>query len=117
MKIKEKVQEKKKLIYNTKLINIGNKKYRIISQNKNGQCPLISIINCLLLRNKINVTNLKTVSDEYLIQLLMNYILEIKSDDIKDFNIEKIIETIPKLQKGINVNVIFKEYVFFNNIK
>lgn len=56
-------------IYHIKWIFFRGKKCPIITQNVNGPCPLLSIMNVLLLRGKVSLNdNQEVISDDQLMQ-------------------------------------------------
>jgi len=111
--------ENNKNIYHVKWIEFGLRNCAIITQNENGPCPLISIINVLLLRGEMSLPNeTEVVSSEQLLQYLADLVLTSQDDDShekagdkKDPNVERnlndSIAVLPRLATGLDVNVRF----------
>lgn len=63
--------------YNVKWIEYKHKSLPIVTQNENGPCPLLAIINFLFLQQKISLSPSKNIVESpELTSLLANYILE-----------------------------------------
>jgi len=112
-------------VFDIKWIDWNEKKTAIIMQNVNGPCPLLALINVLLLSNKIEVGRSKeNVSFEYLCTQLATVLLQ--SESSREFNNEEeklnyqanindAITVLPKLSSGIDVNVQFKNVDSFES--
>uniref|UniRef100_A0A7S3E8W5 MINDY deubiquitinase domain-containing protein n=2 Tax=Rhodosorus marinus TaxID=101924 RepID=A0A7S3E8W5_9RHOD len=93
------------------------KKYAVLLQNRNGPCPLLAISNALLLRGNIDIhEDMSHVNEEMLIEKITEYIFranpllregeeEVVANEQQ--NLADVITTLPKLKKGIDVNVRF----------
>lgn len=69
--------EKEPPAYSIKWIKFRNKQCAIITQNENGCCPLLAIMNVLLLRGKITIPlSTKLITYDQMIVFLANLILE-----------------------------------------
>ena len=85
----------------------------VITQNSNGPCPLISIINCLSLRGKMKLPpGCEMISAEQLLEYLADLLINMQPDSSnqeQDFrhNMNDAISLLPKLQTGLDVNVRF----------
>ena len=85
----------------------------VITQNENGPCPLISIVNVLLLRGKLTLPEgCQVISAGQLLEWLADLLLDLREEDQAarpDFqhNINDAIAVLPKLQTGLDVNVRF----------
>ena len=85
----------------------------VITQNENGPCPLISIVNVLLLRGKLSLPEgCQVISAGQLLEWLADLLLDLREEDQAarpDFqhNINDAIAVLPKLQTGLDVNVRF----------
>jgi hypothetical protein len=87
----------------------------ILTQNVNGICPLIAVINCLLLGKKTNIPeNYQSISMEELLQGLITFIVDSKPTNIPqskkelyEYNLQEAIDLLPKIQTGLDVNVRF----------
>ncbi|KAJ1535774.1 Ubiquitin carboxyl-terminal hydrolase MINDY-1, partial [Nowakowskiella sp. JEL0078] len=97
---------------------------KIISQNENGPCPLLALCNVLLLKGEIFIHNDKSVvSYEHLVELLGDYLFtktpepgsnefqkRISDENYANYaqNLEDVMNLIPSLQYGLDVNVKFE---------
>ncbi|KAL0479988.1 hypothetical protein AKO1_007322 [Acrasis kona] len=95
--------------YRVKKVVVGRRTTPIILQNYNGPCPLISVVNTLLLKGeKLNIQpDQKKVSNEYLLQILAQYILEYGQSRKDAFDVQKSLDLLPKIKDGLDVNVRF----------
>lgn len=100
-------------IYQVKWVGWGKKHCPVITQNENGPCPLISIMNVLLLRGKLSLPEgCQVISAGQLLEYLGDLLVELtprNSETQLDFqhNINDAIAVLPKLQTGLDVNVRF----------
>ena len=96
-----------------KWVTWGKVKCPVITQNENGPCPLISIVNVLLLRGKLSLPEgCQVISAGQLLEWLADLLLDLREEDQAarpDFqhNINDAIAVLPKLQTGLDVNVRF----------
>jgi len=90
----------------------------IVTQNINGPCPLLSIVNILLLRGKLKLPDgCEVVSAAQLLEILGEFILESVPEQMPsgedgrrldyEQNVNDAIAILPKLQTGLDVNVRF----------
>jgi len=106
-------------IYHVKWVGWGKANTAIITQNENGPCPLLSIVNVLLLRGKLCLPpGSQVISAAQLLEYLGDLLLQLSpsSKDTKlDFqhNINDAISILPKLQTGLDVNVKFTGVTHF----
>ena len=84
----------------------------VITQNSNGPCPLISIVNVLSLRGKMKLPQgSEVISAEQLLEYLADLLISVEPDvnvnAEQDFhhNMNDAISILPKLQTGLDVNV------------
>jgi len=100
-------------IYQVKWVVWGRVQCPVITQNENGPCPLISIVNVLLLRGKLSLPEgCQVISAGQLLEWLADLLLDLREGDQAsrpDFqhNINDAIAVLPKLQTGLDVNVRF----------
>lgn len=98
-------------IYEVKWIEFGLRSSAIITQNENGPCPLISIVNVLLLRDKLALPEgCKVVSAEQLLGYLGDLVLRLSTDNTEpdlQRNINDAVTILPRLSTGLDVNVKF----------
>lgn len=103
------------VLHHIKNIHFKDKKVGIVTQNENGPCPLVAIINVLLLRHQITLPAIpEIVSAAKLMEYIGNAMLESVpknlSGDIRlnyEQNMNDAMAVLPKLQTGLDVNVKF----------
>jgi ubiquitin carboxyl-terminal hydrolase MINDY-1/2 len=117
-------------IYKLKEIYFSNRYLKILCQNTNGPCPLISICNALLLSGQMHIhSDYSEITLHSLIQLLANYIVEkittstssssspsaIPSDlDLHNQQrLTEVISLLPSLQYGLDINIHFDSVTHF----
>ncbi|ESO97473.1 hypothetical protein LOTGIDRAFT_214327 [Lottia gigantea] len=101
--------------YYIKWIYFGNNQVPIITQNENGPCPLLAIVNVLLLKGKLTLASMvQMISSEQLMTYLGDYIIESKPKNLTETiqanyeqNMQDGINIMCKLQTGLDVNVKF----------
>ncbi|XP_074660398.1 ubiquitin carboxyl-terminal hydrolase MINDY-1-like [Tubulanus polymorphus] len=102
-------------IYHIKNMTFNSKKLPIITQNENGPCPLLAIMNILLLKEKIKLpAMMEIITSEQLMEYLGDYVFEqipknISEDAQLNFeqNMHDAMAVFHKLQTGLDVNVKF----------
>ncbi|XP_054468803.1 ubiquitin carboxyl-terminal hydrolase MINDY-2 isoform X2 [Anoplopoma fimbria] len=102
-------------IYHIKWIKWREEKTPIITQNENGPCPLLAIMNVLLLAWKVKMPPMmEIITVEQLMEYLGDYILETKPKEISEAqrlnyeqNMSDAMAVLHKLQTGLDVNVKF----------
>jgi len=102
-------------LYHLKWIKWKGNKCPIITQNENGPCPLIALMNVLILRNRIRLPSMmEVVTANQLIEYLGDCILENVPKNLNEEaqlnyeqNMHDAIAILPKLQTGLDVNVRF----------
>ncbi|XP_054719694.1 ubiquitin carboxyl-terminal hydrolase MINDY-2-like [Uloborus diversus] len=116
--VKEKVtipDDKSDSIYHIKWISRNGVKSPVITQNENGPCPLIAIINVLIMKGRVNLPALvDIVTTEKLMEYLGDCILDSIPKNIPEGtqlnyeqNMHDAMAVLPKLQTGLDVNVKF----------
>jgi len=101
--------------YDVKWIDWNNQKTAIIMQNQNGPCPLISLMNVLLLSNRVEIPSGKNnVTSEFVLAKLGDSLLDKNLDYLSqdeqinfEHSISDAMSIFPKLQTGIDVNIKF----------
>lgn len=101
--------------YRLKWIKFKGNKLPIITQNENGPCPLIAIMNVLLLKGKLRLPlTLDIVTSDQLMEYLGDCILASLPSNLNEGaqlnyeqNMMDAIAILPKLQTGLDVNVRF----------
>eukprot|EP00092_Neocalanus_flemingeri_P087496 GFUD01110432.1.p1 GENE.GFUD01110432.1~~GFUD01110432.1.p1 ORF type:complete len:518 (-),score=208.74 GFUD01110432.1:160-1713(-) len=100
-------------IYCIKWVVYDKSRCAIITQNSNGPCPLLAIVNVLLLRGKLSLPEgCEMISAEQLLEYLADLLISLTPDSgnsLPDFqhNMNDAISILPKLQTGLDVNVKF----------
>ncbi|XP_037551846.1 ubiquitin carboxyl-terminal hydrolase MINDY-2 [Nematolebias whitei] len=102
-------------IYHIKWIKWREESTPIITQNENGPCPLLAIMNVLLLAWKVKIPPMmEIITAEQLMEYLGDYILETKPKEISEAqrlnyeqNMSDAMAVLHKLQTGLDVNVKF----------
>lgn len=109
------IEQPPQSVYHIKWVRWNNQKTPIVTQNENGPCPLIAIINVLTLKGLIKLPHtLDIVTVEQLMEHLGDCILSSIPKDIPESaqlnyeqNMHDAIAILPKLQTGLDVNVRF----------
>jgi ubiquitin carboxyl-terminal hydrolase MINDY-1/2 len=108
--------------FKLKEIDYFNRKLKILCQNLNGPCPLLSLCNVLILNGKISIhSDYEHVSLEMITHLIANELLEKElshdgSPEMKVLHQERLgvaISMLPSLQRGLDVNVKFNDVSSF----
>eukprot|EP00062_Callorhinchus_milii_P002299 gi/632938352/ref/XP_007904636.1/ PREDICTED: protein FAM63B isoform X2 [Callorhinchus milii] len=102
-------------VYHIKWIKWKAENTPVITQNENGPCPLLAIMNVLLLARKIKLPPMmEIITAEQLMEYLGDYILDAKPKEITDAqrlnyeqNMSDAMAILHKLQTGLDVNVKF----------
>jgi len=99
-------------IYQVKWVVWGESRSPIITQNENGPCPLISIVNVLLLRGRLGLPEgCQVVSAGQLLEWLADLLLDIREGEGArpdlQHNVNDAIAVLPRLATGLDVNVRF----------
>lgn len=105
-------------MYRLKNIEFQGKTIPILCQNENGPCPLLAISNVLLLQSKIKIhPDLGSIELQHLMQIVANFIIE--SSNLSKFDealrvqqqaqIEYVIDLLPRLQHGLDINIKFSD--------
>ncbi|XP_036391218.1 ubiquitin carboxyl-terminal hydrolase MINDY-2-like [Megalops cyprinoides] len=102
-------------MYHIKWIKWKDENTPIITQNENGPCPLLAIMNVLLLAWKVKMPPMmEIITAEQLMEYLGDYILDAKPKEISEAqrlnyeqNMSDAMAVLHKLQTGLDVNVKF----------
>ncbi|XP_075714055.1 ubiquitin carboxyl-terminal hydrolase MINDY-2 [Rhinoderma darwinii] len=102
-------------VYHIKWIRWKEQSTPIVTQNENGPCPLLAIMNALLLAWKVKLPPMmEIITVEQLMEYLGDYILEAKPKEISEAqrlnyeqNMSDAMAILHKLQTGLDVNVKF----------
>ena len=93
-----------------KEINFLSRKVKIVIQNENGPCPLLALVNTLLLRKAITIPMHKDmISLDELLAMVAGRMLDSNKSEDKNMqqNIQDAIAILSKLATGIDVNPKF----------
>ncbi len=101
--------------FRLKQVTFFQRQVMILCQNKNGPCPLIAITNILLLKGRLVIsTDLSYISLEEIVQMVAEVIFEENerlrqshSTDVIQQTFDDILTILPKLAKGLDLNVCF----------
>ncbi|GFS19608.1 ubiquitin carboxyl-terminal hydrolase MINDY-1 [Elysia marginata] len=102
-------------VYYIKWITFDGSSVPIITQNENGPCPLLALVNVLLLKGKVKLAPmLEMITSEQLMTYLGECILENTPKDLPETtqanyeqNMQDAMGVMHKLQTGLDVNVKF----------
>lgn len=103
------------MLHHIKNIQFKDKKIGIVTQNENGPCPLVAILNVLLLRRQITLpAHSEIVSAAKLMEYIGDAMLESVPKNLSgevrlnyEQNMHDAMAVLPKLQTGLDVNVKF----------
>lgn len=101
--------------YHIKWVQWNQKKTPMVTQNENGPCPLIAIVNVLIFKGRISIPSLvEIVTTDQLMEFIVNCILDSVPKNIPEGaqlnyeqNMNDAMSVLPKLQTGLDVNVKF----------
>lgn len=87
-------------------------------QAKNGPCSLIALCNVLILRDDMAIlpSDRKSVSYEYLAQLIADYLVSRTSDDAAIEGLSAALSKLPELQEGMNINSVWTSSSSFKQL-
>ncbi|KAG8982966.1 hypothetical protein FRB90_006434 [Tulasnella sp. 427] len=90
----------------------------IIMQAKNGPCSLIALCNVLILRGDMAIlpTDRKSVSYEYLAQLIADYLVSRTTDDSAIEGLSAALSKLPELQEGMDINSVWTSSSSFKQL-
>ncbi|OCT86988.1 ubiquitin carboxyl-terminal hydrolase MINDY-2 [Xenopus laevis] len=108
-------------VYHIKWIPWKEQSTPIVTQNENGPCPLLAIMNVLLLAWKVKLPPMmEIITAEQLMEYLGDYILDAKPKEISEVqrlnyeqNMSDAMAILHKLQTGLDVNVKFTDVRVF----
>mmetsp|Transcript_20987 Transcript_20987/g.41151 ORF Transcript_20987/g.41151 Transcript_20987/m.41151 type:complete len:390 (+) Transcript_20987:213-1382(+) len=104
-------------VHVVKRMQFLNREVSVVMQNENGPCPLVALVNALVLRGTLRMhPDRTTIGSENLIAMIADCLLEknaIGNDENVRQSIEDIIEMLPSLQYGLDVNVRFQDVTSF----
>ncbi|XP_077174081.1 ubiquitin carboxyl-terminal hydrolase MINDY-2 isoform X3 [Paroedura picta] len=102
-------------LYHLKWVRWKEQNTPVVTQNENGPCPLLAIMNALLLAWKVKLPPMmEIITAEQLMEYLGDYILDAKPKEISEIqrlnyeqNMSDAMAILHKLQTGLDVNVRF----------
>ncbi|XP_054858465.1 ubiquitin carboxyl-terminal hydrolase MINDY-2 isoform X2 [Eublepharis macularius] len=102
-------------VYHLKWVRWKEANTPVVTQNENGPCPLLAIMNVLLLAWKVKLPPMmEIITAEQLMEYLGDYILDAKPKEISEIqrlnyeqNMSDAMAILHKLQTGLDVNVKF----------
>ncbi|XP_042327331.1 ubiquitin carboxyl-terminal hydrolase MINDY-2 isoform X2 [Sceloporus undulatus] len=102
-------------VYHLKWVRWKEENTPVVTQNENGPCPLLAIMNVLLLAWKVKLPPMmEIITAEQLMEYLGDYILDSKPKEISEIqrlnyeqNMSDAMAILHKLQTGLDVNVKF----------
>jgi len=102
----------KGFVHQVKRMPFLNREVSVVLQNENGPCPLLALINALLLRGTMKLHGHRSeIGSEDMIAMVADLMLESNPAAHNDLNLQKQIEDVmkvlPTLQFGLDVNVKF----------
>lgn len=108
-------------VYQLKWIEWNGAFTAIVTQNHNGPCPLLALCNVLLLRQTLSLAYGSTVTtSSQLVHKLGALLLEGAPKDLPEWercnyeqNIQDAMAVFPKLQTGLDINVVFNNVTSF----
>ncbi|KAK4531287.1 hypothetical protein CCYA_CCYA07G2144 [Cyanidiococcus yangmingshanensis] len=107
-------------IHRVKRIHFSGIRQCIVLQDRNGPCPLVALTNALLLRGALAPfpTDMEYVSSDWLCNVLAEYLFEKQVPSLRtqstsvldiEHNIADVVQLLPMLQHGMDVNVGFTD--------
>ncbi|XP_077978002.1 ubiquitin carboxyl-terminal hydrolase MINDY-2-like [Glandiceps talaboti] len=102
-------------VYHIKWIKFKGRSTPIVTQNENGPCPLLSIVNVLILKGQVVLPDMvEMITSGQLMEYLGDYMLAQTPKNISEGaqlnyeqNMHDAMAVFPKLQTGLDVNVKF----------
>ncbi|XP_058011878.1 ubiquitin carboxyl-terminal hydrolase MINDY-2 [Ahaetulla prasina] len=102
-------------VYHLKWVRWREASAPVVTQNENGPCPLLAVMNALLLAWKVKLPPMmELITAEQLMEYLGDYILDSKPKEISEIqrlnyeqNVSDAMAILHKLQTGLDVNVKF----------
>jgi hypothetical protein len=112
--------------YKLKEIIFANRNVKILCQNKNGPCPLISICNALLLAGHVTIhPDYSEISLHSTIEIVADWIVENHHKELRNYQddpetnasqqqrLSDVISLLPSLQYGLDINIHFDHVSHF----
>jgi ubiquitin carboxyl-terminal hydrolase MINDY-1/2 len=107
--------------FRLKQVLFNGQPYSILLQNKNGPCPLLAVINVLVLRRRVSFhPDIRYVSLSDITSQLGNAIFDMNSLSVdpsiaiqQTMQFNSVMELIPVLERGLDINIKFKDANLF----
>ncbi|KAA8915346.1 hypothetical protein TRICI_002508 [Trichomonascus ciferrii] len=112
--------------FETKTIRIGEGECTILLQNENGPCPLVALVNTLILNevgageaqsSKVSLSSYTSGKDKILVKTLLELLGEVLVEKSTQYgqveagkfneDVNEVLALLPKLVTGMNINVRF----------
>ncbi|CAJ0602352.1 unnamed protein product [Cylicocyclus nassatus] len=101
--------------FKLKSIRFDSIKFSIVTQNLNGPCPLIALVNVLVLKGLARLPSSGNVSRDALTQLIADTLLRMRPENMNsqvesnyNRNLDDVINILPDLGRGLDVNIRFR---------
>ncbi|GBG25769.1 Ubiquitin carboxyl-terminal hydrolase MINDY-1 [Hondaea fermentalgiana] len=98
-------------VHEVKRMAFLNREVSVVLQNENGPCPLIALVNVLLLRGTLKMhKDRRSIGSENLIAMVANLLVEKNgsgADENMQHTMQEMMDILPTLQYGLDVNVRF----------
>lgn len=96
--------------FGVKAIEYRGSQRRILTQNKNGPCPLLAIVNTLVLRGEIELhKDWVSILPQRLLDLFISFTVDKNQhgDENATAILAGVLPIVPRLLTGLDVNVRF----------
>ncbi|EYC27174.1 hypothetical protein Y032_0009g559 [Ancylostoma ceylanicum] len=107
-------------VFKLKTIHFDSLKFSIVTQNLNGPCPLIALVNVLVLKGIARLPPSGHVTRDALTHLVADTLLQMRPDNMNTHvesnynrNLDDVINLLPDLGKGLDVNIRFRHVTDF----
>ncbi|VDO70902.1 unnamed protein product [Heligmosomoides polygyrus] len=106
-------------VFKLKAIQFNSSKVSIVTQNLNGPCPLIALVNVLALKGLARLPASGHVTRDALTHLIADVLLQMRPDNMNSHvesnynrNLDDVINLLPDLGRGLDVNVKYELFLF-----
>ncbi|KAL6739348.1 hypothetical protein Aduo_012817 [Ancylostoma duodenale] len=113
-------EESDRDIFKLKTIHFDSLKFSVVTQNLNGPCPLIALVNVLVLKGIARLPSSGHVTRDALTHLVADTLLQMRPDNMNTHvesnynrNLDDVINLLPDLGKGLDVNIRFRHVTDF----
>jgi hypothetical protein len=91
-----------------KRINYNQDTIPIILQNENGPCPLLALMNVLLLRKDVVLHDQDYITTTKIVEIIAEFILQKPSHPEFETSVHDCLEILPLLETGMDINIYFQ---------